>query len=139
MQSFEYRKAYARKSETFLKKFVLARTTNEVRHLKTDQVIEDLFQFSLMENGKRNHPLQIYLMSTYNKYGVKQFICIKVLKIHFYLVNINKIYLKKIESNFGTLLVLKMNLILCLKINSRIRNLSKTLNYLLKSLLMKIC
>lgn len=34
MQKFEYRKAYARKSETFLKKFVLARTTNEVRHLK---------------------------------------------------------------------------------------------------------
>lgn len=34
MQSFEYRKAYARKSEIFLKKFVLARTTNEVRHLK---------------------------------------------------------------------------------------------------------
>lgn len=34
MQSFEYRKAYARKSETFQKKFVLARTTNEVRHLK---------------------------------------------------------------------------------------------------------
>lgn len=34
MQQFEYRKAYARKSETFLKKFVLARTTNEVRHLK---------------------------------------------------------------------------------------------------------
>ena len=34
MQQFEYRKAYARKSETFQKKFVLARTTNEVKHLK---------------------------------------------------------------------------------------------------------
>lgn len=34
MQKFEYRKAYARKSQTFLKKFVLARTTNEIRHLK---------------------------------------------------------------------------------------------------------
>ena len=34
MQKFEYRKAYARKSQTFLKKFVLVRTTNEIRHLK---------------------------------------------------------------------------------------------------------
>jgi predicted P-loop ATPase len=34
MQQFEYRKAYARKSETFQKKFVLARTTNEIKHLK---------------------------------------------------------------------------------------------------------
>lgn len=34
MQIFEYRKAFAHKSETFYKKFVLARTTNEVRHLK---------------------------------------------------------------------------------------------------------
>lgn len=34
MQLFEYRKSYARKSERFLKKFVIARTTNEVRHLK---------------------------------------------------------------------------------------------------------
>ena len=34
MQVFEYRKSYARKSERFMKKFVMARTTNEVRHLK---------------------------------------------------------------------------------------------------------
>lgn len=34
MQVFEYRKSYARKSERFLKKFVMARTTNEIRHLK---------------------------------------------------------------------------------------------------------
>lgn len=34
MQVFEYRKAYARKAEKFKKKFVMARTTNEVRHLK---------------------------------------------------------------------------------------------------------
>ena len=34
MQTFEYRKSYARKSERFKKKFVMVRTTNEVRHLK---------------------------------------------------------------------------------------------------------
>ncbi|MDN6030365.1 MAG: virulence-associated E family protein, partial [Lactococcus plantarum] len=34
MQVFEYRKSYARKSERFMKKFVMARTTNEVRHLR---------------------------------------------------------------------------------------------------------
>ena len=34
MQQFEYRKAYAHKSDIFLKKFVIARTTNEIRHLK---------------------------------------------------------------------------------------------------------
>lgn len=34
MQVFEYRKPYARKTERFMKKFVMARTTNEVRHLK---------------------------------------------------------------------------------------------------------
>ena len=51
MQSFEYRKAYARKSETFLKKFVLARTTNEVRHLK-DRSGDRRF-ISIFANGKR--------------------------------------------------------------------------------------
>lgn len=34
MQQFEYRTAYAHKSDIFLKKFVIARTTNEIRHLK---------------------------------------------------------------------------------------------------------
>ena len=34
MQTFEYRKSYARKSERFKKKFVMVRTTNEIRHLK---------------------------------------------------------------------------------------------------------
>ena len=34
MQVFEYRKSYARKAERFQKKFVMARTTNEIRHLK---------------------------------------------------------------------------------------------------------
>ncbi|WFD53100.1 hypothetical protein [Lactobacillus phage S193] len=34
MQVFEYRKSYARKSERFMKKFVMARTTNEIRHLR---------------------------------------------------------------------------------------------------------
>ena len=34
MQVFEYRKSYARKSERFMKKFVMAITTNEVRHLR---------------------------------------------------------------------------------------------------------
>lgn len=34
MQVFEFRKPYARKSEKFQKKFVMARTTNEIRHLK---------------------------------------------------------------------------------------------------------
>lgn len=34
MQVFEFRKPYARKSERFQKKFVMARTTNEIRHLK---------------------------------------------------------------------------------------------------------
>lgn len=51
MQNFEYRKAYARKSETFLKKFVLARTTNEVRHLK-DRSGDRRF-ISIFANGKR--------------------------------------------------------------------------------------
>lgn len=51
MQSFEYRKAYARKSETFLKKFVLARTTNEIRHLK-DRSGDRRF-ISIFANGKR--------------------------------------------------------------------------------------
>lgn len=51
MQSFEYRKAYARKSETFLKKFVLARTTNEVRHLK-DRSGDRRF-ISIFANSKR--------------------------------------------------------------------------------------
>lgn len=51
MESFEYRKAYARKSETFLKKFVLARTTNEVRHLK-DRSGDRRF-ISIFANGKR--------------------------------------------------------------------------------------
>ncbi|QNQ80804.1 VapE domain-containing protein [Lactobacillus sp. PV034] len=34
MQTFEYRKSYARKTVRFAKSFVIARTTNEVRHLK---------------------------------------------------------------------------------------------------------
>lgn len=51
MQSFEYRKPYAHKSETFLKKFVLARTTNEVRHLK-DRSGDRRF-ISIFANGKR--------------------------------------------------------------------------------------
>lgn len=34
MQKFEFRRAYARKAETFTKKFVLVRTTNERYHLK---------------------------------------------------------------------------------------------------------
>ena len=51
LQSFEYRKAYARKSETFLKKFVLARTTNEVRHLK-DRSGDRRF-ISIFANSKR--------------------------------------------------------------------------------------
>lgn len=34
IQLFEFRKPYARKSERFLKGFVLVRTTNEIRHLK---------------------------------------------------------------------------------------------------------
>lgn len=34
IQLFESRKPYARKSEQFLKKFVMVRTTNEIRHLK---------------------------------------------------------------------------------------------------------
>lgn len=51
MQNFEYRKPYAHKSETFLKKFVLARTTNEVRHLK-DRSGDRRF-ISIFANGKR--------------------------------------------------------------------------------------
>lgn len=51
MQVFEYRKSYARKSERFLKKFVLVRTTNEVRHLK-DRSGDRRF-ISLYANAKR--------------------------------------------------------------------------------------
>lgn len=51
MQIFEYRKSYARKSERFMKKFVMVRTTNEVRHLK-DRSGDRRF-ISLYANGKR--------------------------------------------------------------------------------------
>ncbi|MBD5431662.1 MAG: hypothetical protein HDR41_04240 [Lactobacillus sp.] len=57
MQVFEYRKSYARKSERFMKKFVMSRTTNEVRHLK-DRSGDRRF-ISIYANIKRQkkHPV----------------------------------------------------------------------------------
>lgn len=57
LQEFEYRKAYARESERFHKKFLLTRTTNEVNYLK-DKTGERRFMPILVDKKKQIlHPV----------------------------------------------------------------------------------
>lgn len=57
MQTFEYRKAYGRHTERFSKKFVIARTTNEISHLK-DRSGDRRFMSILVDKSKQQlHPV----------------------------------------------------------------------------------
>lgn len=57
MQIFEYRKPYARTPSRFKKKFVIARTTNEIRHLKDKSGDRRFITILVHPNQQKLHPV----------------------------------------------------------------------------------
>lgn len=58
MQVFEYRKSYARKAERFLKKFVISRTTNEMKHLKDRSGDRRFISIMANPDKQKKHPVK---------------------------------------------------------------------------------